>query len=98
MVREPPALSIGFQSHHMNRREIEHGIADKVRGCEGFADGWFGSRSREGEPALREARKPAQRPPSLFKLIRGIVRGTDSLRPARAQHMKKHAETIESYD
>jgi hypothetical protein len=42
----------------MNRREIDDRIADKVRGRDGFADGWLGSRSREGEPALWEARKP----------------------------------------
>jgi hypothetical protein len=41
------------------------------------------------------ARMPAARQPSLFKPIRGIVRGTDSRYPKRAQHMKKHAETIE---
>jgi hypothetical protein len=40
----------------------------------------------------------SEQPPSPFERIRGIVRGTDSLRFARAQHMKKHAETIESYD
>jgi hypothetical protein len=34
-------------------------------------------------------------PPSLFKLIHGIVRETDSLRPRRAQHMKNHVQTIE---
>jgi hypothetical protein len=34
-------------------------------------------------------------PPSLFELIRGIVRGTDSLRPSRAQNMKSYAEAIE---
>ena len=32
----------------------------------------------------------SRRPPSLFKLIRGIVRGTDSLRLERAQHMKSY--------
>jgi hypothetical protein len=33
--------------------------------------------------------------PSLFKLIRGIVTEIDSPRPHSAQHMKKHAQTIE---
>jgi hypothetical protein len=35
------------------------------------------------------------RPLSLFELIRGIVRRTDSLRRQRAQHMKIYAQTIE---
>jgi hypothetical protein len=34
--------------------------------------------------------------PSLFKLIRGIVRGTDSQRCKRAQHMKIHVQAIEN--
>jgi hypothetical protein len=40
-------------------------------------------------------RLPPRALPSLFKLIRGIVREIDSPRPNRAQHMKKHAQTIE---
>jgi hypothetical protein len=41
------------------------------------------------------ARPTARLQPSLFKLIHGIVRGTDSRYQKRAQHMKKHAKTIE---
>jgi hypothetical protein len=33
--------------------------------------------------------------PSLFKLIHGIVRGTDSPRQDRAQHVKKYEQAIE---
>ena len=35
------------------------------------------------------------RRPSLFKLIRGIVRLTDSQRHGRAQHMKSYGQIIE---
>jgi hypothetical protein len=40
-------------------------------------------------------RLPLRALPSPFKLIRGIVRKIDSPRPNCAQHMKKHAQTIE---
>jgi hypothetical protein len=48
---------------------------------------------RQGGPGRRPC---ASRPPSLFKLIHGIVRRIDSLRPMRAQNMKSHAQTTES--
>jgi hypothetical protein len=48
----------------------------------------WGQRRDRGRPAARLR-------PSLFKPIRGIVRGTDSRYRRRAQHMKKHAKTIE---
>jgi hypothetical protein len=46
-----------------------------------------------GDPA--SSRLPLRALPSLFKLIRGIVREIDSPRPNCAQNMKKHAQTIE---
>jgi hypothetical protein len=48
----------------------------------------------DGLPGYSEGGRP-QRRPSLFKLIRGIVREADSLRHAHAQHMKSHAQAIE---
>jgi hypothetical protein len=38
---------------------------------------------------------PQTRRPSLFKLIHGIVRGTDSQRRWRAQQMKNYGQIIE---
>jgi hypothetical protein len=70
---------------------------------------WYASRlndikSQRRRPGVSFGRNRADRgpgdgagcPPSLFKLIRGIVRETDSRRPMRAQHMKSHAQAIES--
>jgi hypothetical protein len=43
-------------------------------------------------PSGTGKKRPCARPalPSLFKLIHGIVRETDSPRSSRAQHMKKY--------
>jgi hypothetical protein len=49
-------------------------------------------------PALtaRHIAAPDLAPASLFKLIHGIVRKTDSLRSMRAQNMKSYVQTFES--
>jgi hypothetical protein len=44
-------------------------------------------------PKLLASAQPCR--PSLFKLIHGIVRETDSQRQWRAQHMKSYGQIIE---
>jgi hypothetical protein len=76
--------------------ELSCSLRMKARGCSRPMTNVevFCASDRVGIPPNADG----HRPPSPFKLIRGIVRVTDSLRPVRAQHMKKHAQTIESYD